>query len=244
MSLLSLVHLKDSVSAPLLCSRILPRGCVCTSTHSHVHSHARVHSHSHSHSHSHTHIHTHHLHNQPTNHTTKADRGLRPGVSVTLEGLFSKCRDNHGRELLVPGRTLIMRVAVPKIGTAVAFASADVTVDGFPVAQLSHIKYMPLRGFLGVAWALAFSPSGRWLTQRFGDAAVFGAIGAKMPKEPGPLVDDIGMLLELDDIQPDLAGAHALKAGFGPIRPEHTNPLVSKQWSHVLMRVTPSRLCR
>ena len=162
--------------------------------------------------------------------TQKADRGLRPGVSVTLEGMFSKGCDNHGRELLVPGRTLVMRVAVPKIGTAVAFASADVSVDGFPVAQLSHIKYMPLRGFLGVAWAAAFSPPGRWLTEQFGKGAVLSAITQRMPKDPTPLADDVGKLIELEDVRPDPAGAHALTAAFGPMRAEHTNPLVSWEY--------------
>jgi hypothetical protein len=163
----------------------------------------------------------------------KADRGLRPGVSVTLEGMFSECRDNHGHELLVPGRTLVMRVAVPKIGTAVAFASAEVSVDGFPVAQLSHIKYMPLRGFLGVAWAAVFSPQGRWLAERFGNEAMLSAITQRMPKVPAPLADDVGKLIELEDVRPDPVGGHALTAAFGPMRPEHTNPLVSWQASLV-----------
>eukprot|EP00038_Savillea_parva_P007867 m.173030 g.173030 ORF g.173030 m.173030 type:complete len:331 (-) comp13628_c0_seq1:87-1079(-) len=147
---------------------------------------------------------------------SEADRTYRPGVSVTLSGTFA---DGH-EAYLQPGRSLVMRCTVPKIGAAMSFASADVYVDKVPVAQLAHVKYMPLRGMFGHAWNAAFSPAGLWYARHVG----FGHMADNNLTAPKPLEPDLSTLVALDNIT-ELKEEEGLTASCGPVRLEQTNPL-------------------
>eukprot|EP00037_Helgoeca_nana_P016437 m.154627 g.154627 ORF g.154627 m.154627 type:complete len:339 (+) comp23522_c0_seq1:909-1925(+) len=149
---------------------------------------------------------------------SEADTRYRPGVSVSLQASFAQGHE----KLLQPGRTMVMRCTVPKSGAAMSFASAEVTVDGEPVAQLAHIKYMPLRGVLGVVWDTVFSSMGIKLAEAWNGYAL---LADRKLLTPGNVEDDLASLLELRDVRSDSTEQGGLTADFGPIRLEQTNPL-------------------
>jgi hypothetical protein len=131
---------------------------------------------------------------------------------------------------------MVMRCTVPKSGAAMSFASAEVTVDGEPVAQLAHIKYMPLRGVLGVVWDTVFSSMGIKLAEAWNGYAL---LADRKLLTPGNVEDDLASLLELRDVRSDSTEQGGLTANFGPIRLEQTNPLV--RW-HVLLLLASSTI--